>query len=473
LTKKGVEMGATNQLAEFVVNIGYKDCPEDTVKVAKDFILDCLAVMIGGAKERVSQIAIRYVKDGGGVPECGVFGGGFQTSLINAVFINGTSAHAQELEAVGLYAGSNPMTNIPVALAIAEKLKLSGKDIIEGVITGFEVQAKLGRGCPGAFDQGFSSMPLFGTLGAAATAGKMMKLSIPEMQNALGIGIAQCSGQGRHQATMTHLLENGLGCRNGVTAAMLAREGLTTDPNLIEGERGFCELFSSAGRGYDLEPVLAGLGKPFSMTSPGIFIKKYGCCIFNHRGLDAILQLIEENDIHYDHVKAVEAEVPTFIAQILRFPDPKNGEEAKFSLHQSLASALIDRKAAHPYLRPFSDAGVVDPRYQEARKKVKMITRTDWSGGRSAPWSMPVTVILKDGRKFTKAVDQIKAGPGNPLTNKELADRYRALVQGFLSAEQTERSMDLVFNLEKLESPLELVKIATYGDELRVNRRGN
>ncbi len=456
-------MGATKKLAEFVVDTGYRDFPEETVNVAKDFVLDCLGVMIGGAHERVSQIAIRYAQDGGGAPECGVFGGRFQTSLTNAVFVNGTSAHAQELEAVGLYAGSNPMTNIPVALSIGEKFKLSGKAIIEGIIIGFEVQAKLGKGCPGSFDQGFSSMPLFGTLGAAATACKMMKLSVPLVQNAFGIAIAQCSGQQRHQATMTHLLENGLGCRNGVTAAMLAKEGMTADPDLIEGERGFCDLFSSAGRGYDLEVVMRELGKPFSMTSPGIFVKKYGCCIFNHRGLDALLQLMEENDIHYDLVDSVEAEVPTFIAQILRFPDPENGEEAKFSLHQSLGSVLIDRKVAHPYIKPFSDAGAVDPRYQEARKKINMITRTDWSGGRSAPWSMPITVKLKDGRKYTKIVDQIKGGPGNPLSKEELAARVRALAQGFLSSEQTQRSIDLVFNLEKLANPLELVKLATFG----------
>ena len=122
-------------------------------------------------------------------------------------------------------------------------------------------------GGPGAFDKGFSSIPTFGTLGAAATAGKMMKLTIEQMQNAFGIGIAQCSGQQRQQGSMTHLLEAGIACRNGVTAALLAKEGVTADPDLIEGERGFYDLFCSGGRGYNIETVSNGLGKPFCIPT--------------------------------------------------------------------------------------------------------------------------------------------------------------------------------------------------------------
>lgn len=216
-------MGLTNEVAKFVVEKGYNDFSKEEIQAAKDLILDGIGGMTGGAHERATEVTIQFARDTGGAAECGIFGGGLKTSLLNAALANGTSCHAQELESIGLYTGSNPMTNIPVALNVAEKFNLSGKAVIEGTIIGLEVQTKLGMGGPGSFDRGFSSIPLYGSMGAAATAGKMMKMNVEQLQNAFGIAIAQSSGQQRQQGSMTHLLEAGIACRNGVTAAMLAR----------------------------------------------------------------------------------------------------------------------------------------------------------------------------------------------------------------------------------------------------------
>lgn len=456
-------MELTRGIARYIVEKGYRDFSRGEIQAAKDLILDAIGGMIGGARERVTAITIQYARETGGTSECGILGGGIQTSLLNAALANGTSCHSQELESIGLYTGSNPMTNIPVALSVAEKLNLPGKAVIEGTIIGLEVQTKLGMGGPGSFDRGFSSIPLYGSMGAAATAGKMMQMTIQQLQNAFGIAIAQSSGQQRQQGSMTHLLEAGIACRNGVTAAMLAKGGMTADPSLIEGERGFYELFCSGGRGYNQEDVLPALGNPFCVS--GVFIKKYGCCFFNHRAMDALVQLIEEHKIRFEDVDSVQAEIPPFVANMLRFPEPQKGEDAKFSLHQALGSILLDGKVDLPYLRPFSDAGAVDPKYRAARKKIKVIERKDWGGGRSAPWSTPVTIYLRDGRKFTRSVnaDDLKGGPKNPLNREELVARYRAMTEGFLSSSAITRSLDMILNLENQGSILELMKLVTFG----------
>jgi 2-methylcitrate dehydratase PrpD len=460
-------MGATYEIAKFVVDKTFSDFSEKDIKATKDLILDAIGVMVGGANEKVSQIAIQYAKDSGGAPECGVLGGGFKTSFINAVLINGTSNHNRELESVGPYTGSNPMTNIPVALAAAEKFNLSGRAVIEGSIIGLEVQTKMGMSGPGSFDKGFSSIPLYGTFGAAATAGKMMKMSAEQLQHAFGIGICQVSGQQRQQGTMTHFLEAGIGCRNGVNAALLAKGGMTSDPDLIEGGRGFYDLFCSQGRGYNLDTVVRSLGDPFCVANPGIVVKVYGCCLFNHRGIDAVLDMIKKDNIRYENVEKVDAEIPPFVANMLaRFPEPKNGEEAKFSLRQSLGATLIDGNVDLPYVRPFSDAGAVDPRYMEAREKVEVITREDWTGGRSVPWEMVITVTMKDGRKIIRVGEKdamIKGGIENPLTTEELVERYKNSLNDFLSPDQIRRSIDLVFNLEKLDNISDLMNIITFG----------
>lgn len=456
-------MGLTREVAEFVVAAGYRDFSNEEVQAAKNLILDALGGMIAGAKEPATAITIRFARDNGGTPECGIFGAGMQTSLLNASLANGTACHSQELEAIGLYTGSNPMTNIPIALNVAEKLKLSGKAVIESTIIGLEVQTRLGIGGPGSFDRGFSSIPLYGSIGAAVSAGKAMNMSVVQLQHAIGLAIAQSSGQQRQQGAMAHLLESGIGCRNGVTAAMLAEGGMTADPDLIEGERGFYDLFCSGGRGYDYSKVAASLGKPYCVS--GVFTKKYGCCFFNHRAMDALAQLMNEHRIRHEEVAGVDVDIPPFVASMLRYPEPRNGEEAKFSLEQALGSILVDGTLALPHTRPFDDAGANDARYVSARRRVKVTERKDWAGGRSGPWSTPVTVRLKDGRQFTHAVsaEELKGGGKNPLSREELTGRYRTMVSGFLSAAQIERSIELVLDLEHVDSVAELAKIATFG----------
>ena len=456
-------MGLTYEVAKFIVEKGYGDFSEKDISGAKDIIIDAIGAMITGLREPVSQKTAKYIKESGGIEECGVIGGAFRSSLTNCALLNGTSVHASELEAIGPYTGSNPMTNIPVALSVAEKCALSGRSVLEGVIIGLEVQTKLGMSGPGSFDKGFSSIPLYGSLGAAATACKMMQLNIEQVQNALGIAIAQCGGQNRQTGTMTHLLENGIGCRNGVTAALLAKEGVTADANLLEGERGFYDLFCSSGRGYDIEAPLRSLGNPFSVTFPGIFIKKYGCCFFSHKAMDAMLELMDKHRFVYDEVDHVRAEIPTFVARVLRYPEPVNCEEAKFSLEQGLGALLIDGKVELPYIRPFTDAGFNDAKYKNARNKIKVITRTDWDGGRSVPWSIPITVKLRDGRQYENSVENVKGGPQNPLSKQELISRYDALSRGFLSQGQINRSAELVYSLENLDNVLELLNLNTFG----------
>ena len=91
-------MNTTDTLAKFLVETKSDDIPEEAMNLAKGFICYGLGYMLGGSREEVTQMAIRVVKEEGGADECGVVGGGFRTSLTNAVFVNGLSGHALELE---------------------------------------------------------------------------------------------------------------------------------------------------------------------------------------------------------------------------------------------------------------------------------------------------------------------------------------------------------------------------------------
>ena len=86
------------------------------------------------------------------------------------------------------------------------------------------------------------------------------------------------------------------------SAALLAKEDLTADPDIIDGEGGFGDWVGE----FQPELVLKDLGNPFYTASPGAAIKKYNCCFGMHRALDALWQLIWENDITYDQIDSVQ-----------------------------------------------------------------------------------------------------------------------------------------------------------------------
>jgi 2-methylcitrate dehydratase PrpD len=453
-------MNVTKTVSEFIVGTNFENIPEEVVRIAKEFVLDSIGSQLVGAREPVSGILREYMNGDFGSQEAGVVGGGIQVSVINAAFLNGTSNHAPELEACGDFAGSNLLSIIPVALAFGEKLKLSGKRILEAIVIGFEIQGKMGLATtPASHEKGWCAISLHGTMGAAVTAAKLLGLNAEQTAMAIGIAASQAGGLMRHLGTMAHLLEGGLGCRNGILAAELAKMGVTASGNILDGRSNFWEVYVGEGH-YHPEKMIKDLGNPFYFLSPGTMIKKYPCCTFTHHGLDALLELIHRHQLNYEDIRSVEVGVTSFIKNALvGGPDPKSGNMGRFSLEHCLASAILDKNVA---FEAFRDEKVRSAKLKEARGKIIVTLHPEWPSGRSN-LSIPVTIKLKDGRELTHKVEKVKGAVDLPMSREEQIDRYRKFARPFLSSAQTERSAELILDLDGLKDISKLMNIVTFG----------
>ena len=453
-------MNTTKVLSDFIVETSFRDIPQEVVRIAKDFVLDSIGSQLVGAREPVSEILRKYMDGDLGIPEAGIVGGAIRGSVANAAFLNGTSNHAPELEACGDFAGSNLLSIIPVALAFGEKLKLSGEKILEGIIVGFEIQGKMGLGTtPDSHNQGWCSISLHGTMGAAVTAAKMLGLDAFKTRMALGIAASQAGGLMRQLGTMAHLLEGGLGCRNGILAAGLAKMGLTASDDILDGRSSFWEVYVGEGH-YDPEKMITNLGNPFYFASPGTMLKKYPCCTFIHHGLDALLELIRKHNLNFEEIISVEAGVNPFIKNaLIGGPDPKSGDMGRFSLEHCLASAILDKDVT---FESFRDEKVRSAMLKEARGKIIVTVHPEWPSGRSN-LSIPVTVKLKNGNELTHKVEKVKGTIDLPMSREEQIERYREFAKPFLSAAQIEQSAKLILNLDELKGIEDLMNIVTFG----------
>lgn len=453
-------MGITEKFAHFVVEARFDTMPAQAVAKTKEATLDCLGVALSGVDDRIGKIIIKYVKERGGFPEAGVVGGNFWTSAEMAALANGTMSHALDYDDAGLSVGHPSVCIVPTALSFGEKLRSSGKEIIEALMIGYEIEGKIGFGSNyWQAEKGIHSTTLFGTLGAAAVASKLLRLNVTQVRTAFGIAASQVSGLLKNAGTMTKPLHAGNACRAGIMAALLAKDGYTADLDIIESPQGYGDSFIGKGN-YAEEKMIKNLGNPFHIISPGVTVKKYPCSMLNHRAIDAILQVIKEKDIDHAQVTSVTVGVPRNM-----FPlrvDANTGLEGKWCLPYIMAAALVDGKIN---LNTFTDEMVRRPIIRAVMSRVQLQVREDIPIylGSLLPERAgnPITIRLKDGRVYENQVNIPRGSPGAPLTIEELLNKYRDCAKGVLSPEQVEHSIRLVLTLEEVKDISELMKVVT------------
>jgi len=450
----------TQKLAAFIAQTKMDQIPNEAREMGKRVILDCLGVAQAGSRDSIAKIMTEFIKDTGGQPRASVWGKKFKTSSPLAALANGTFGHALDYDDINRSMRGHPTVPVlPAALAVAEEMKGSGKEVLQAFIVGLEVEAKLGAGInPHLFENGWHPTAVLGSMGAAAASAKLLKLSPEKICFALGIAASLSSGLRQNFGTMTKPLHAGHAAENGVVAAKLARRGYTADGGIVEAKLGFAHAFAGAGK-YDLDKIVSRLGDPFDIVSPGVGLKRYPSCARTHPAIDAMLEMVEYNDIQPEDVEAISCAGSYTTPQMLIHSRPRTALQGKFSMEFCMALALLERKVELPF---FKDQKVQDPKIQEMIKRVTFSVRPDLNTIKnSGNPSTTVKVLLKDGREFAKTVDEAKGTPGNPLSSDEVRDKYRQCVKGIQTPKEREKTIVIVDDLEQLK------KIATLTDLLR------
>jgi 2-methylcitrate dehydratase PrpD len=152
-------------------------------------------------------------------------------------------------------------------------------------------------------------------------------------------------------------------------------------------------------------------------------------------------------------IESVDLLVPPFALRIASFHEPANGEQSKFSLEQAVAGILVHGVPRLPYVHAFTDEAAVDPRYVEARGRVRVVVDESRPNVRGFD-EQTVTLRLRDGRQLSLAVDRLDVAgrTGNPLTVEARLDVFRATAQR-LGGDRTERLIDVVMGFENHTVP--------------------
>jgi len=450
-------MEVTQKFAQFIVETGFEQIPDEAVNATKRALLDTLGVALAGSIEPSGRIIANFVKRQQSDPKAAVVGSGFRTSAPEAALATGTMAHALDFDDTCQYCQGHPSVPLlAAAFPLAEELGASGKEVIEAYVIGCEIWAKIGSVMTQLHYRGWHPTAVFGTMGAAAASAKLLHLDVTETEMALGLAGSQACGLTQNFGTMTKPFHGGNSARSGIVAAMLVKDGFTATRDIFEGHMSFPVAFYGE-KDFDLSKATENLGQPYAVVSPGINVKKYPMCYATHRSIDAMLHLINDHNISPDEVATVQCFVPPRATKLLFYDNPCSELEGKFSMQFCMAAALTDREVG---LRQVRDEKVNHPQIKELMKKVTLSIHPDWIEGESSE-SQPDVVIVKrnDGREHAYQVDKAKGHADVPLSWDELLVKYRECAGLVMEKGQIERSIELLEGLEELNDIKELMNI--------------
>ncbi|MFC2022120.1 MmgE/PrpD family protein [Chloroflexota bacterium] len=448
-------MGITKELAAFVAETPSQHIPTEAIQAAKPLVLDTLGISLAASVAPVGKIAIRHVRELAGKAEASIIGGGMKTSAPEAAFANAFMARCLEYDDCWLPMGHPSSTIVPTSLAMAESLSLPGRVMLESYILGVETATKIALACGDILSTG-RTLSIYSVMGNAAAASRCLGLDAEKTTIAFGIAAAAAAGL-LQRSNMILSFQQGIAARNGIVAALLAKDGFTAAEDILERPMGFAQVFRgehAQGFGKTIE----SLGKPFHVVSPGVGVRKYPFVYFFQGVVDAVLELLTEKNILYEDIKEVRVPVTPRQVEMFGMAKPQSVYEAKFNLPYILGTAIYKQKVD---LESFSDEAIRDPRRLEAIGKVKLDTLKEAQIPTDAPqqyFNPPVNIKLQDGREFSHRVDPPRGDWRDPKPKQEVVlPKFKRLSRLVLSEKNTQKVIDLVGELEELDSLSELV----------------
>lgn len=455
-------------LAAFTTGLREQPPPAPVIADVKRRVRDLVGNALAAAGAEPGGIVLALAEEMGGAHEATPFIGNGRLPAASVALVNGTLAHALDFDDTHLPSVLHPSASVvPAAMAIAERLGLGGEDLCVAVAAGDEICIRLGMaGYDGElgnsvfFERGLHATSICGTLGAAAAVAYLMGLD--EARTGHAIAIAASMGAGLLEANRTggsvKQVHCGWAAHAGIVAADLARLGLTGPPTVLEGRFGFLQAYLD-DRAHP-EALTDGLGSEWLVTQT--FFKPYPANHFTHAVIDCALQLRET--LQADEIVRVEIGVAAPVLRTIAEPEdqkarPPSGYAAKFSGPYTFAAAFLGGGGLGVYLDDFTDEAASDPRRLELAARVRL--RPDDECSAIYPHQFPAVarVELRSGERREVKVLVNRGGPQDPLSDEELATKFRLNAARRLSEGRAEQLDDLLGHLTELKSVASLVSL--------------
>ena len=404
----------SRQLGHFASGLNYSSLPPEVIDKVKACLLHALVVGMAGSTTSDGKKVIAFMKEEEGYDRgATIIVDGSRATRMGAAFANSKLMriiHGWDSYRMLTHPG---LTIIPAALATAELESSSGKDFLTAMVAGYEMAARLARGfIPSVQAHGFRSSAVFGVFGAAIATGKLLGLNENQMTSALALAASSASGllEGARLRTQDWQFQEPIAARNGILAALLAREGTSGAESALEGETGFYYAFTGSNKGQlsfvfsgpdkiDLSKVTEKLGQHYELLDLNFIL--YRTSGYNSPVIILMSALKKSHDIQPEQVKEIKLEMnwlevlypsPLFPTP----PQPGIGTKEYFAAY---ACVQGDYPVYGTSQETFNALEKTSP--QQAMLLLELMKKITIVGVKERSYFSPkINVIMKDGRNY-------------------------------------------------------------------------
>ena len=435
----------TQALARFVAthrSRGWNDAVEHE---ALRTFLNWVGCAIGGARHAAADAALAAMKLLQSAPQASILGRGEKCDMASAALVNGITSHVFDFDDTHLKTVIHPAGPVASALlAIAEHEGSSGREVIDALVLGVDVECRVGN-CiyPDHYDRGWHITGSAGMLGGAAGAARLLKLDEKKTAMALGIAASQPIGIREQFGTHTKSFHPGAAARAGVLSALMAKTGFTSSAKSIEAPRGYAQIVSTK---HDWSEITEELGSRFEISLNTY--KPFACGIVIHPTIDAAAQL-RARGVKAEDVERVELRVHPLVLELTGKKEPQTGLEGKFSVYYGFAAGLLFGRAGEG---EYQDDIVRRLDVTALRRKVN--ATVDRAIDEAAA---DVTVHLKGGRKEHVHVEHAIGSLERPMSDADLEAKFHGLADPVIGAEKAAKTIAVCWKLADAKSVRALV----------------
>jgi 2-methylcitrate dehydratase PrpD len=442
--------------AAFAAGLRFEDIPDALIEKAALHILDTIGCALAATRTDYASSILAALTRLEGSSGAIAIGQAQTLGLRDSLLFNGGLANTLD------YDDTYPPTlnhisggTVPLVLALGAREGACGRDVLTAYLIAIEIGAHVGLGVTGnaIMRRGFSPTGTLNGFGNALAAGKLLGLGADALTAAQGIALTMMSGsmEGIKEGAWSKRFNSGLGAIAGLTAAMMAAEGVHAPSRPYEGDAGLYRLLLGPDAEVNWAALTEGLGTRWEFES--VAIKPFPIVHHAHTIIDCAIRLNRDDGLEPDDIEEIIVRVNERQVPLLCEPDadrrhPPNAHAGIFSIYHLVATAVARGRMT---LDECEEEALHDASIRALRERIRYEIDPEslfpryFSGGLSAR--------LRDGRSIDRYEPHHLGSDKRPMEAETAIEKFRRNAGRLYEEDRISAIVDAVMALRGGSAP--------------------